>query len=110
MSTETTETRPRFIENRTRAVAFTVMWAVVGYAAARWLWPWCGPWWLAPCPLATPAGCWVAAVVGAAWGFGKALELELAERRYVRTAAAAAVLHAHATATAAAAHPYRSER
>lgn len=74
-----------FLERGARATVFVVLGAAGAWACATWLWPWCGPALVAPCPLATPAGCWAAAGVGAAWGVARAVQLDIAERRrYVR--------------------------
>jgi hypothetical protein len=69
------------VERWARAVMVTGLGALWWWLAAVWLWPWCGPWLVVPCPLPTLAGCWVAAGVGALWGGVRAWELDLAERR-----------------------------
>jgi hypothetical protein len=70
-----------FVENKSRAASFAVLGAFGAWVLVRWLWPWCGPLMLAPCPLATTLGCQVALGIGGLWGFVKALELELEARR-----------------------------
>lgn len=64
-----------------RAVVFVVLGAFGAWAVVCWLWPWCGPWLVTPCPVATRLGCLAATVVGAVWGLARAVVLEVAERR-----------------------------
>lgn len=60
-----------------RTLIFSVIGAVLGWLAARFVWPLCGPHLLEPCPLPTPAGCIVAFVTGGLWGLAKGIELEV---------------------------------
>lgn len=70
-----------FVENWSRAVSFAVLGAFGAWLLVHWAWPWCGPWLLDPCPLATPLGAKVALGIGATWGLVRAVALELAARR-----------------------------
>jgi hypothetical protein len=74
-------TRHALIENTSRAVSFAVLGAFGAWMLVAWAWPLCGPWLVAPCPLATPLGAKVALGVGALWGLVKAVALELAARQ-----------------------------
>lgn len=72
-----------FIE---RAAMFALVNALVWWALARYLWPWCGPHLLSPCPLLTALGCKAVLVVGALCGLTRAIELEVSARRMRRGA------------------------
>jgi hypothetical protein len=67
------------MQSHTRTTVFIVLGALVTWAAAHWLWPWCGPYLLEPCPVATALGQKVALVVGAMWGLARGLALEVAD-------------------------------
>lgn len=69
-----------FIERSARIIVFGLLGALGAWLGARWIWPWCGPWLVEPCPLMTPLGCKVALVAGAVWGMGEAWKLDLRER------------------------------
>lgn len=73
-----------FTEKLARALVFVAINALVYWALARWVWPWCGPLWLDPCPLLTPAGTVAAIGFGALAGLTKAIKYELAAARAER--------------------------
>lgn len=70
-----------WIDRGARAAVFAVLGGLGTWVAVAWVWPWCGPALVDPCPLATAAGCKVALGLGAAWGVVQAMNLDRASRR-----------------------------
>lgn len=77
---------PPSIEIGARSTVFVTIGALAWWAIVRWVWPWCGPWLIEPCPLPTVMGCRAALIVGALIGFAKAVEFEIALARSQRAA------------------------
>jgi len=75
-----------FTEKVAWRLVYALLGALVYWLAVRWLWPWCGPWLVQPCPLPTPTGCYVAIGLGAVSGLTRCLQVELAANRRVRAA------------------------
>lgn len=55
-------------------MVFTMIGAGAGLLGAAVVWPWLGPMLVVPCPVATTAGCWVAAIGGGLQGLAAGLK------------------------------------